>query len=137
MNPANQFILSAVQLLPRPVVNWFAMRCITGGQLDDAVRVVKGINSIQMMGTIDVPGENVSTREESLAAVREYEEVLHSINKHNLRANPSIELTLFGLKIDQEFCYSNVKGLRDITSKYNHSVRIDMEDSSTTSETLG
>jgi proline dehydrogenase len=112
------------------------MRYIAGEGLDDAVRVVKSINSKQMMATMDVLGENVSTREESLAAVSECEEVLHSINKHHLGANLSIKLTQFGLKIDEEFCHSNVKHLLGIASGYNNFVRIDMEDSSTTSETF-
>jgi proline dehydrogenase len=75
-------------------------------------------------------------REESLAAVRECEKVLHSINKNHLDSNLSIKLTQFGLKIDKEFCYSNVKRLIEIASGYNNFVRIDMEDSSTTSGTL-
>jgi len=136
MNRANQFILSAIQLLPKPLVKRFAMRYIAGEELDDAVRVVKGINSKQMMGTMDVLGENVSTREGSLGAVRECEEVLHSINKHHLGTNLSIKLTQFGLKIDEEFCHSNVKHLLEIASGYNNFVRMDMEDSSTTNETL-
>jgi len=136
MNLANQFILSAIQLLPKPLVKRFAMRYIAGEEIDDAVRVVRAINSNQMMGTMDVLGENVSTREESLAAVGECEEVLHSINKHHLGANLSIKLTQFGLKIDEEFCHSNVKRLLEIASGYNNFVRIDMEDSSTTGETL-
>jgi proline dehydrogenase len=136
MNLANQFILSAIQLLPKPLVKRFAMRYIAGEELDDAVRVVKGIHSKRMMGTMDVLGENVSTREESLAAVRECEEVLHSINKHHLGANLSVKLTQFGLKIDEEFCHSQVRHLLEIASGYNNFVRMDMEDSSTTSETL-
>ena len=136
MNLASQFILSVIQLLPKPLVKRFAMRYIAGEGLDDAVRVVKSINSKRMMATMDVLGENVSTREESLVATKGCEEVLHSINKHHLDANLSIKLTQFGLKIDGEFCHSNVKRLLDIASEYNNFIRIDMEDSSTTSETL-
>ncbi|HMK51543.1 MAG TPA: proline dehydrogenase family protein, partial [Thermodesulfobacteriota bacterium] len=84
----------------------------------------------------DVLGENVSTQEESSRAAREGEEVLHSINKNQIDANLSIKLTQFGLKIGEEFCYSNVRRLLEIASGYNQFVRIDMEDSSTTSSTL-
>lgn len=136
MNLANQFILSGIQLLPKPLVKRFAMRYIAGERLDDAVRVVNVTNSKSMMATMDVLGENVSTREESLAAVRACEAVLHAINKNHLDANLSIKLTQFGLKIDEEFCHSNVKRLLEIASGYNSFVRIDMEDSSTTSGTL-
>jgi proline dehydrogenase len=136
MQLANQLILSFIQLLPKPLVKRFATRYIAGEALDDAVRVVKSLNSKQLMATMDVLGENVSTREESLRAVGGCEEVLHSINKHRLGANLSIKLTQFGLKIDEEFCHSNVKRLLEVASGYNNFVRIDMEDSSTTGETL-
>ncbi len=136
MNLANRFILSAIQLLPKPLVKRFAMRYIAGEGLNDAVRVVRAVNSKHMMATIDVLGENVVTREESLAAVRACEEVLHSIDKNGLSANLSIKLTQFGLKIDEEFCYANAKRLLDIATGYNNFVRIDMEDSSTTAKTF-
>jgi proline dehydrogenase len=136
MNLVNQVIMSAIQLLPRPMVKRFAMRYIAGEDIEDAVRLVRAINSKHMMGTVDVLGENVSMREESLAAVRDCEEVLHSIHKNHLDSNLSIKLTQFGLKIDKEFCYSNVKRLLEIASGYNNFVRIDMEDSSTTGGTL-
>ncbi len=136
MNLVNRLILSLIQSLPKPVVKRFALRYIAGEELDDAVRVIGAINSKKLMGTMDVLGENVTTREESLAAVRECEAVLHSINKDHLDSNLSIKLTQFGLKIDEEFCYSNVKRLLDIAYGYNHFVRIDMEDSSTTDATL-
>ena len=136
MNLVKQLILSWIQLLPRSVVRRFAMHYIAGEGLDDAVRVVRTINSKRMMATMDVLGENVSTREECLAAVRECEEVLHSIQRNHLDANLSIKLTQFGLKIDEAFCYSNVKGLLEIASGYNNFVRIDMEDSSTTAAAL-
>lgn len=136
MNLANRLILSVIQLLPRPLVKPFAMRYIAGEELGDAVRVVRAVNSKHMTGTMDVLGENVGTREESLAAVGACEEVLHSIHHHRLGANLSIKLTQFGLKIDGAFCHSNVKRLLGIASGYNNFVRIDMEDSSTTSETL-
>ncbi|HUL37452.1 MAG TPA: proline dehydrogenase family protein, partial [Thermodesulfobacteriota bacterium] len=136
MNLANQFILSALSLFPKPLMKRFAMRYIAGEELDDAIRVVRAINFKQMRGTMDVLGENVSTREESLAAVRECEEVLHAIHRNHLDANLSIKLTQFGLKMDEGFCFSNAKHLLAIASGYNHFVRIDMEDSSTTNETL-
>ena len=136
MNLVNQLIISFIQLLPKPLVKRFAIRYIAGEKLDDAVRVVRTLNSRNMMGTMDVLGENVTTREESLAAVRACEQVLHSIHENHLNANLSIKLTQFGLKIDGEFCHSHVKRLLEIASRYNNFMRIDMEDSSTTSETL-
>jgi proline dehydrogenase len=112
------------------------MRYIAGEEIEDAVRMVRTINSKNMMGAMDVLGEDVSMREESLAAVRECEEVLHSINKNHLDSNLSIKLTQLGLKLDPESCHENVKGLLTVACSQGTFVRIDMEDSSTTSQTL-
>jgi proline dehydrogenase len=136
MNLVNQLIVFVIQLLPKRLVKRFAMRYIAGEKLDDAIRVMKFLNLKNIIGTLDVLGENVSMKEESLQATKAGEEVLHSINENHLNANLSIKLTQFGLKIDEEFCYSNVRSLLGIASRYNNFVRIDMEDSSTTSATL-
>ena len=135
-NMVNQFIVSIIQILPKSLVKRFAIRYIAGEGLEDAVRVVRSLNSGNMVATLDVLGENVSTKGESLTAVKACEQVLHSINENNLNANVSIKLTQFGLKIDEEFCYSNVEGLLEIARGYHNFVRIDMEDSSTTDATL-
>jgi proline dehydrogenase len=136
MDVLNRLIVSVIPLLPKRLVRRFAMRYIAGEKLDDALRVVRSINGKNRMGTIDVLGENVGTREESLAAVRECEEVLHSIHENHVDANLSIKLTQFGLKMGEEFCYSNMKRFLAIASGHKNFVRIDMEDSSTTSDTL-
>jgi len=136
MNLVNQLIVFVIQLLPKRLVKRFAMRYIAGERLDDAIRVMKFLNLKSIMGTLDVLGENVLMKEESLLATQVGEEVLHSINENHLKANLSIKLTQFGLKIDEEFCYSNVRSLLGIARRYNDFVRIDMEDSSATSATL-
>lgn len=132
----NQLIVSMIQLLPKSLVKRCAMRYIAGERIEDAVRVVRTLNSENMMATVDVLGENVSTKEESLIALKACEQVLHSINENHLNANVSIKLTQFGLKIDEEFCYSNMKNLLEIARGYRNFVRIDMEDSSITTATL-
>ena len=136
MDPVNRMMVLALQLFPKSLVKLFAMRYIAGQNLDDAVSVVRTLNSKNMMATVDVLGENVSTNEESVVAVNAGEEVLHAINKNHLDANLSIKLTQFGIRIDEEFCYSNVKRLLEIARGYDSFMRIDMEDSSTTSATL-
>ena len=136
MHLVNRLIVSILQLLPQRLVRPFAMRYIAGENLEDAVRIIRNINSQNMMATVDVLGENISTREESLLAVKACEEVLHSIQENHLPAYLSIKLTQFGLKVDEEFCYANVRGLLTIARSYKNFVRIDMEDSSTTDATL-
>jgi len=118
------------------VVRPFALRYIAGERLEDAIQVVKHLHSMQIMGTIDVLGEDVKTREQAREAAAAYEDVLHAIHDHRLDANLSIKLTQFGLKIDEGFCYSSVRDLVRMATQDQNFVRMDMEDSSTTSATL-
>jgi proline dehydrogenase len=136
MNLIHQLLVSTLHLLPKPLVKLFAMHYIAGEKLDDAVRVVKTLNAKKTMATLDVLGENVSTREESLLSVRVCEKVLHAIHEHRLNANLSLKLTQFGLKIDEEFCTSNVRSLLETARGHGNFVRIDMEDSKATRATL-
>jgi len=136
MHPVNWLIVSTLQLFPKAFVKPVAMRYIAGETLEDALRVVRVLNSQKMIGTVDVLGENVSTEEEVLLSVRANEEVLHSIAENHLDSNLSIKLTEFGLKMDEEFCYANVKNLLEIARSHSNFVRIDMEDSSVTQATL-
>ena len=136
MIPVNQWVVSVLQILPRSVVKPFALRYIAGETMEDAIRVVKVLNGHQVMGTMDILGEHVSRKEESLAAVRACEQVLLAIHENRLNSNLSIKLTQFGLKIDEAFCYSNVTNLLDVAKRYGNFVRIDMEDASMTDATL-
>lgn len=136
MDPLNSLMVSALQHLPKSLVKPVAMRYIAGEILEDALRVVRSLNSRNMMATTDVLGENVSTEEESLRAVQGCEKVLGAIQEEQLNANLSIKLTQFGIKINEDFCYENVKRILQAARGHKNFVRIDMEDSSITSATL-
>jgi len=136
MNPVDHLMVSAMELLPRRWVRPFAMRYIAGEKLSDAVSWVKRLNSDAMMGTLDVLGENSKTKEDTLLAAKACQRVLQAIDEHHLNANLSVKLTQLGLQIDQELCHSNVREILGIAKAYTNFVRMDMEDSSTTSATL-
>jgi proline dehydrogenase len=136
MSQTNRLLVLMIQLLPKSLVKAFAMRYIAGEKLEDAVRVVRMLNGEGFMATVDVLGEHVRTEKESLLAVKACEEVLRVIYEHHLNGNLSIKLTQFGLNIDQDFCLANVRNLLEMARGYSNFVRIDMEDSSTTSATL-
>jgi proline dehydrogenase len=136
MNPFNQVMVSTLQLFPRNFVRKFAMRYIAGEDISDSVRVSRELNAKGMMTTVDVLGENVNSKEEALSFRKACEEVLYTIDANKLNSNLSIKLTQFGLKLDFEFCYENVRNLIELAKRLGNFVRIDMEDSSTTSDTL-
>jgi proline dehydrogenase len=136
MHPIHKLLVAALQRVPKRVVKPVAMRYIAGEGLEDAVRVVRGLNARNMTATIDVLGEDVSTREEAEQARESCAGVLKTIQEEELNANLSIKLTQFGLKVDERLCYENVKKILEIARGYGNFVRMDMEDSSVTDSTL-
>ena len=136
MSLFNKAIVATLPLVPRPLVRHFAGRYIAGDKLEDAVRVTKALNKRGICATIDVLGEEVETREEALAAVQDYKDVLAAIDAEKLDANVSLKPTMFGLKIDKEFCGQNIAEVCDEAKRYGNFVRVDMEDSTCTQDTL-
>jgi proline dehydrogenase len=84
------------------------------------------------MATVDVLGEEITREDETRAIAQAYRDVLAAIEKESLDSNVSIKPTALGLGLSYELCREN---LLDILRAGNF-VRIDMEDSSTTDDTL-
>lgn len=136
MEYLNKLIVSFVKILPKPVVHIFARKYIAGERLEDAVEVVKKLNAKGILATIDVLGESVKTKQESRQAKKECLEVLDAIHKYKLNANLSVKPTQLGLSIDKEFCFEQLSELLEKAKEYNNFIRIDMEDSNTTDDTI-
>ncbi len=132
----NRIIALALPYIPKRIIKLFANPYIAGEMLEDAVRVVQELNEKGIMATIDVLGENITKKEEALEAKRNCMEVLHTINKHKLDSNLSVKLTQLGLKLDKQFCLENVRDIVQVAEQYGNFIRIDMEDSSCTADTL-
>ena len=136
MNLINQLIVRFVKILPKPVVFIFAKKYIAGVRIDDAVRVVKDLNSKGIVATMDVLGESITTKKEAEDAKKECLQVLDAINNNKLNANLSVKPTQLGLGIDKDFCYDQLSEILDRAKSYNNFVRVDMEDSPFTTLTI-
>jgi proline dehydrogenase len=129
-------IVRVLPAVPRPVVEKLSRRYIAGSTLVEACRVVSALNGEGEMATIDVLGEEITRRDEASALLAEYEDVFETIEREGLDSNISVKLTGLGLNLDHEFCRDNIAELVREAAKRGNFVRIDMEDSSTTTETL-
>lgn len=136
MNPLNELIVRTLPFVPKKVIRHFASRYIAGEKLEDAISLVKKLNEQKKLATIDVLGENITSESEAIEALNTYKLVLNTIKENNLNSDLSIKLTQLGLKLDYDFCYSNVEELVKLAKQLNNIVEIDMEDSSTTEATL-
>jgi proline dehydrogenase len=88
------------------------------------------------MATLDVLGEEIERPEEATAVVEEYLAALEAIEAEGLDSNISVKPTALGLKLDLDFCRENIERLVEAAEERGNFVRIDMEDSSTTDDTL-
>ena len=122
--------------MPKPIVRRMAAPYIAGESLDDQVATIKDVNAQGFMVASAILGEFVTQRAESEEAVTQYEEVLATINELGLDSNIHVKPTHLGLQLDKEFCYENIKRLVQAAGGYGNFVRIDMEDSPTTDDTL-
>ena len=129
-------IVRALPAVPRPVVKRLSSRYIAGTTLADACEVVRELNADRKEATLDVLGEEVKLREEAIGLRDAYRRALDTIEEDGLRSNISVKLTALGLKLDRDLCRSNLIALVEEAAQSGNFVRIDMEDSSTTSETL-
>ena len=136
MDAFNNLIVRIVQLMPKPVVGFFSKKYIAGETLQDAVDFVKKLNLKGIYATMDVLGESVANKSESIKCKNEALEVLEAIEKNKLMANLSIKPTQMGLAIDEQFAYEQILELVKKAAEFKNFVRIDMEDSPFTDKTL-
>jgi proline dehydrogenase len=122
--------------VPRPIVRKISERYIAGTELGDASAVVRDLNEEGKAATIDVLGEEIRSREEAFEIVRSYHDAFEAIQRERLDSNVSVKLTALGLKIGYELCRANLETVVRHAAESGNFVRIDMEDSSCTSDTL-
>jgi proline dehydrogenase len=129
-------IVNVLPAMPKGVVRRISSRYIAGTELADACRVVSQLNDAEKMATIDVLGEEITSVDEAMAIMREYRYVFETIEREHLDSNVSVKPTALGLKLGYGLCYRNLEKVVSHAQEIGNFVRIDMEDSSTTDETL-
>jgi proline dehydrogenase len=129
-------IVSALPAVPKPLVRRISQRYIAGESVDDACRVVERLNAAGKMATIDVLGEEITTPEEARHIAYAYDDVFRAIRDRELDSNVSVKLTGLGLKLGRDVARKNLERTVRGAAELGNFVRIDMEDSSCTDDTL-
>jgi proline dehydrogenase len=129
-------IVRLLPAVPRPVVQKLSERYIAGPELKDARQTVRRLNARGKLATVDVLGEEITNADEAAAIVRAYQDVFADIEQCGLDSNVSVKLTALGLKLDYALCRDNLVTVVEDAASRDNFVRIDMEDSSTTDDTL-
>jgi len=129
-------IARTLPLVPKGIVRRVANRYIAGETVDEALAVVAGLNERGIRATLDILGEHIHNLDQARRAAAGYVGLLDEIARRKLDANTSIKLTQLGLKVDPSICFDLTGQLVGHANELKNFVRIDMEDSSCTTETL-
>lgn len=136
MSVLDKLVVFGLPLVPKPIVGLFSRRYIAGERLEDAVRVIRDLNSRGMCATFDLLGEHSNMKQKAIDATDTYIQILDTIDRESLDSNVSLKPTQLGLGIDQDFCLDNIRRIVERAKELNNFVRIDMEDHPYTTATL-
>ncbi len=113
-----------------------ASRFIAGESVEDALQVIRRVNSEGFTVTLDCLGESVHEAAEAEAACQTYLALLDRLAAEKLDSHVSIKLTQLGLAMDAKLAQRNLARLAESASKHRNFVRVDMEGSAFTEATL-
>jgi len=137
VNWLDRSISATLPFVPKPIVRFFSRRYIAGTSTEDAFSTVRELAQSGAMSTLDILGEFISTPEEAQRNTEGYVELIRRIGDERLEdTHVSVKLTALGLLMDRQLCFENVRRLVQLASESGNFVRIDMEDSPCTTETL-
>jgi proline dehydrogenase len=125
----NKMIAGMLPYMPKNFVWIFSKRYIAGKKIEDAIRVSRELNSQGIKVTVDLLGEFITKLSEADKNKAEYLDIIDTFVKEKIDGNFSFKPTMFGLLIDKEVCYANIREIVARAASYNNFVRIDMEDS--------
>lgn len=132
----SKLVIATLPIIPKAIVKTVARRYIAGPQLSDAVRVTQSLMRIGGSSTIDVLGEFVSSRERAEHEARMSSAVVDAVHDQQLDAYLSVKLTSLGLDIDANFAFEQLTAIVDRARTSGVFVRMDMENTPYTEQTL-
>lgn len=113
-----------------------AKRFVAGETFNQSLPKIRELNDKGIKVTLDLLGENVTDRETADGMVENYIQLVENIHTAGLKSSISIKLTMLGLDIDVGYCRENLFRLLDSARENDTFVRIDMERSDYTEDTL-
>lgn len=133
--------LSKAEWARRLITNWkiarmAASRFVAGNSIEDAIRVVRELNQKGINTTLDHLGESTETSGEAIRAADDILKLLDQILTSQIRANVSIKLTQIGLSLNVGLCEENLVRILEHARENANFIRIDMEDTPYTDQTL-
>jgi len=137
MSLLDRAISLLLPVVPKPVVGHFSRRYIAGSAMEDAFRAVRELERKGAMSTLDILGEFISSTQDAVVNTEAYEDLIRRVAEERLaETHISVKLTSLGLLLDRDLCLDHLRRLIRLVVKTENFLRIDMEDSSCTTDTL-
>lgn len=111
-------------------------RFVAAETLEEALVKVRKLNEQGLAATMDYLGESVLDPRLADEAAKQIIAMLRAIHENGLQAHVSVKPTQLGCSIDPAVCLKHMETIVAAASYYRNFVRIDMEDSTLTGETL-
>ena len=132
----NKLVAKLLPYFPKRLIWVFSRRYIAGENIEDALRVSRDLNNTGSLVTIDLLGENITNLAEAENYKIQYIALIKRYTAEKISGNFSVKPSMFGLLLDVETCYQNLRDIVHTADFCNSFIRIDMEDSSCTSNEL-
>ena len=136
MSLFNSIVTSALPILPKWFAKPFARPYVAGQTEDDAVTHIRALNEKGFSATVDILGEHILTKEEARNITAQYCHLYDRIANESLDCNISMKPTHVGLNISLAEAMSNITTILKKAQEYENFLRIDMENSPFTDQTI-
>jgi proline dehydrogenase len=113
----------------------FARRFVAGEKPQDAVRAGERLHAKGIKATFDKLGEDVLDQAAARRAADASKELLRLIPP-GIERNVSIKMSSMGQEISRDLCLENVSSILDVAKQVGGFVRLDMEGSKLTQDTI-
>jgi proline dehydrogenase len=137
MGPLDRVIASSVPFMPKSLVGRVGRRYAAGEEVEDAVRVVRGLAKEGCLATVGVLGEHATDEQHTHERLDEYRRALDALEKQSIKDyRIAVKLTDLGLTLDKELCRKNLEEILLYARKRGRFLEVDMEESPFVSATL-
>jgi proline dehydrogenase len=111
-------------------------RYIAGETIDEALAVLQSLQDRSYPGVIDILGEDIADEAEARGVLKTYREAASALHDRRLDSYVSVKPTHFGLNVSPDLCEELYDALLQHCAALDMMVRVEMEDHTTTDETL-
>ncbi|MAV64075.1 MAG: proline dehydrogenase [Candidatus Marinimicrobia bacterium] len=136
MKLLDTFIYHILKRTPKKVIKAFSKRYVAGFSLNETLQICKKLNKEGYCITLDILGEHTKTLDEANFITNKYLALLETISRKNINANISVKPSHIGHDLGIKIFEKNLIKLAEKAESLSNFIRIDMESSKLTDDSI-